>query len=87
MSTEIITIVSGLPRSGTSLLMQMLVSGGMHLFADDDRKADEDNPKGFYEYEGVKNLEADSSWVGAARGNSSKGGIPAYGVSTAGFYL
>jgi hypothetical protein len=44
-----ITIVSGLPRSGTSLMMQMLESGGMEVVTDNIRTADADNPKGYYE--------------------------------------
>lgn len=58
-----ITIVSGLPRSGTSMMMAMLKAGGMDLVVDDLRKADEDNPKGYFELESVKMLEEDSSWL------------------------
>lgn len=47
-------IVSGLERSGTSLLMQILHSGGIPIGFDDSRKADEHNPKGYYELEGGK---------------------------------
>src|ERR1035441_6163152 len=46
-----ITIVSGLPRSGTSLMMQMLESGGLPVLSDGERKADTDNPKGYFEWE------------------------------------
>ncbi len=58
-----IIIVSGLPRSGTSLMMQMLEKGGMALLTDGVRKPDESNPKGYYEYEPVKRLQNDSSWL------------------------
>jgi len=59
-----IIIVSGLPRSGTSLMMKMLESGGLELLTDNIRKPDEDNPKGYYEYERVKNLyNGDVSWI------------------------
>jgi len=52
-----VVVVSGLPRSGTSLMMQMLESGGVPVFADFERTADEDNPKGYYELEGVKKMK------------------------------
>ncbi len=51
-----ITIVSGLPRSGTSLMMQMLAVGGMPVVSDGERKADPDNPRGYYEWERIKLL-------------------------------
>ncbi len=52
-----VVIVSGLPRSGTSLMMQMLEAGGIPVYADFERTADEDNPKGYYELEAVKQLK------------------------------
>lgn len=67
-----IIIVSGLPRSGTSMIMQMLEAGGLHLLTDNMRKADSDNPKGYYEYEKVKNLRNDSSWLSYAKGKVVK---------------
>jgi len=51
-----ILVVSGLPRSGTSMMMQMLQAGGVEIFTDDLRKPDENNPRGYYEHEAVKNL-------------------------------
>jgi hypothetical protein len=51
-----ITIVSGLPRSGTSLMMQMLAAGGMPVVSDGERQADADNPRGYYEWERIKLL-------------------------------
>jgi hypothetical protein len=51
-----VTVVSGLPRSGTSMLMQMLQAGGMDILTDNQRKEDEDNPHGYLEYEKVKSL-------------------------------
>ena len=53
---SMITIVSGLPRSGTSLMMQMLVAGGMTALSDGERRADIDNPKGYLEWERIKQL-------------------------------
>ncbi|MEX2379840.1 MAG: alkaline phosphatase family protein [Vicingaceae bacterium] len=49
-------VVSGFPRSGTSMMMQMLNAGGMKVFSDHKRKADENNPKGYFEHEGIKSL-------------------------------
>ena len=51
-----ITIVSGLPRSGTSMMMKMLDAGGMEIISDGERKADKDNPRGYYEFEKVKKM-------------------------------
>ena len=72
MDREIITIVSGLPRSGTSLMMGMLEAGGMQVLTDSIRTADEDNPRGYYEYEGVKQIEHDQSWLEDAKGKVVK---------------
>ena len=69
---EVITIVSGLPRSGTSMLMQMLAAGGIAPFSDSRREADEDNPKGYYEHEKVTALGRDNSWLGEAKGQCLK---------------
>lgn len=55
-----IIAVSGLPRSGTSMMMQMLVAGGMDAFTDKKRKPDESNPKGYFEHEAIKKLNRDS---------------------------
>ncbi len=68
----VITVVSGLPRSGTSMMMRMLEAGGLPALADGRRAADQDNPRGYYEYEAVKRLEADASWVDQARGKALK---------------
>jgi len=67
-----ITVVSGLPRSGTSLIMQMLQKGGMEILTDNARKADESNPKGYFEYEKVKALQRDSSWLQDGDGKAVK---------------
>lgn len=68
-----ITIVSGLPRSGTSLMMQMLVAGGMQALTDNIRSSDMDNPKGYYEFERVKKLrEGDTSWLKEAENKVMK---------------
>jgi Sulfotransferase domain len=69
---DFITIVSGLPRSGTSMMMRMLEAGGMPVIADNDRNADADNPNGYYETEAVKKLKEDSSWVGSMAGKALK---------------
>src|SRR4051812_8393590 len=67
-----ITIVAGLPRSGTSLMMQILAAGGMTLLTDRLRKADEDNPKGYLEFEPVKQTKTSPAWVADARGKAVK---------------
>jgi Sulfotransferase domain len=67
-----ITIVSGLPRSGTSLMMQMLDAGGLAVLSDGERKADTDNPKGYLEWERVKQLPKDPSLIGEAEGKVVK---------------
>lgn len=72
INKEVITIVSGLPRSGTSMLMKMLEAGGMKILTDQIRTADEDNPKGYYEFEKVKELEKDTSWLQNAKGKAVK---------------
>lgn len=58
-----ITIVSGMPRSGTSMMMQMLAAGGLEILTDNVRQNDENNPKGYLEYQKVKNLASDNSWI------------------------
>jgi hypothetical protein len=72
MSDVFITIVSGLPRSGTSLMMQMLQAGGMELLTDGQRVPDEHNPRGYFEYEGVKHSRHDLSWLNHAAGKAVK---------------
>ncbi len=69
-----IVVVSGLPRSGTSMAMKMLEAGGMPLLVDGIRTADEDNPKGYYELERVKDLDKnpDKAWLKEARGKAVK---------------
>jgi len=67
-----ITIVSGLPRSGTSMMMQVLEAGGIPVLTDNIRQKDEDNPKGYYEFEPVKKTKDDSSWVPTAKGKAVK---------------
>ncbi len=69
-----IVVVSGLPRSGTSMAMKMLQAGGLPLVTDGQRQADEDNPKGYFEYDPVMNLarEPDKTWLAGARGKGVK---------------
>ncbi|MBK9016595.1 MAG: tetratricopeptide repeat protein [Saprospiraceae bacterium] len=67
-----IVIVSGLPRSGTSMMMQMLEAGGMAIFTDRERQPDESNLKGYYEHEAVKNLAKNKSWLPQASGKAVK---------------
>ena len=67
-----ITIVSGLPRSGTSLMMQMLAAGGMTILTDSERKADIDNPRGYCEWEPVKLLPKQPELIDEAEGKAVK---------------
>jgi hypothetical protein len=69
---DFITIVSGLPRSGTSLMMQMLAAGGVPPLTDELRPSDESNPRGYFEFEAVKRLRSDQSWLDQARGRAVK---------------
>jgi len=69
---DVITIVSGVPRSGTSMMMQMLKAGGMEIVTDGIRKPDEDNPRGYFELERVKKLNEDNSWIGECQGKVIK---------------
>lgn len=72
MVRDKITIVSGLPRSGTSMMMKMLEVGGMAVLTDNIRTADEDNPQGYYEFERVKQIEHDRTWLPSAQGKAVK---------------
>ncbi|HYG50731.1 MAG TPA: alkaline phosphatase family protein [Flavobacteriales bacterium] len=67
-----VTIVSGLPRSGTSMMMQMLAAGGMEILTDSKREKDNNNPKGYYEYDPVKRMATDTSWIAEANGKALK---------------
>ena len=71
---EPIVVVSGLPRSGTSMMMNMLAAGGLEILSDGERVADIDNPKGYFELERIKDLETetDKSYLRAARGKAVK---------------
>jgi tetratricopeptide (TPR) repeat protein len=70
--SECLIVVTGLPRSGTSMLMQMLAAGNVSVLSDELRAADEDNPRGYLEFEPVKNLLKDSRWLMDARGRAIK---------------
>lgn len=72
MLRDFITIVSGLPRSGTSLMMQMLAAGGMEVLTDGQRAADESNPRGYFELEAVKHTRNERSWLTQAAGKAVK---------------
>jgi hypothetical protein len=69
-----IAVVSGLPRSGTSMAMKMLEAGGMPVLVDGLRKPDVSNPNGYYEFEPVKELDkgGDVQWLADARGRAVK---------------
>jgi hypothetical protein len=68
-----IVIVSGLPRSGTSMMMKMLAAAKLEVFTDNFRVADEDNPQGYFEFERVKQLkDSDFEWLPQAKGKAVK---------------
>jgi tetratricopeptide (TPR) repeat protein len=69
---ESVIVVTGLPRSGTSMLMQMLAAGGMDVVSDGLRETDEDNPRGYLEFEPVKSLPMNSKWLFEVRGRAVK---------------
>ena len=71
-NSDDIVIVSGLPRSGTSMMMQMIEAGGISALTDSVRTADADNPRGYFEFELVKKIQQDSSWLEQARGKVVK---------------
>jgi len=70
--TAVVTVVSGLPRSGTSMMMRMLDKGGLPVIVDNIRTADEDNPRGYYEFEPVKKTKEDASWLESSDGKVVK---------------
>jgi hypothetical protein len=68
-----VIVVSGLPRSGTSMMMRMLDAGGLPILTDGERTPDDDNPKGYFEHERVKDLaQGEDGWIRAARGHAVK---------------
>lgn len=67
-----LVVVSGLPRSGTSMMMQMLEAGGIDIFTDKQRTPDDSNPKGYYEHEAVMHLKKNNKWVEQAKGKGVK---------------
>jgi hypothetical protein len=69
---NVISIVSGLPRSGTSLMMQMLAAGGMSVVTDGERRADADNPRGYFEWERIKLLPKQPDCIAEAEGKAVK---------------
>ena len=71
-TSQFLTIVSGLPRSGTSMMMRMLDQGGLPAIIDGVRTADDDNPAGYYEFEAVKQTKEDPSWLENSEGKVVK---------------
>jgi hypothetical protein len=73
MDPKTVIVVSGLPRSGTSMMMKMLEAGGLQILTDNLREADANNPKGYYEFERVKQLkDGDLAWLSDAAGKVVK---------------
>lgn len=69
---DYVIIVSGLPRSGTSMMMKAIHAGGVESIIDNIRQADEDNPKGYYEFEPVKKTKENAFWLKNATGKVVK---------------
>ncbi len=80
-----ITVVSGLPRSGTSMLIQMLAAGGLEPLNDGRRPADADNQRGYFEDERVKGLSRDATWLAEAEGKALKVVVPLVATLPRGF--
>ena len=73
LGKQSIIIVSGLPRSGTSMMMRMLAEGGLPILTDELRRADDDNPNGYFELEVVRQLkEGNFAWLKEANGKVVK---------------
>jgi hypothetical protein len=72
MDDKPIIVISGIPRSGTSLMAQALAAGGVEILTDGARQADESNPRGYFEHEKAKDIAADSAWLIEARGRAVK---------------
>jgi hypothetical protein len=72
VSPPFVVVVSGLPRSGTSMMMKMMEAGGLGVIADGLRAADIDNPNGYYEFEPAKKIKEDASWLNEATGKAVK---------------
>jgi Flp pilus assembly protein TadD len=70
--SQVVTVVAGLPRAGTSMAMQMLAAAGLPAYTDEHRPPDEDNPRGYFEHEQATKLHQDASWVPQARGKAVK---------------
>lgn len=71
-----IVIVSGLPRSGTSMMMRMLAAGGLDLLVDEQRQPDSHNPYGYFEFAPVRRIAIDHAWLDQARGKAVKVVVP-----------
>lgn len=67
-----VVVVTGLPRAGTSLVMQMVEAAGVPPFTDGTREADPSNPRGYYEHERIKKLPRDTDWLPDADGHAVK---------------
>ena len=70
--SRVVTVVAGLPRSGTSMMMQLLAAAGIQPYTDHARAADPDNPRGYLEHENATRLRQDASWIPEARGKAVK---------------
>ncbi len=84
-SGDDLLVVTGIPRSGTSMVMSLLEAGGVPLFVDGARPPDAGNPRGYFEHSAVMRTRTDASWVPAARGRAVKVVAPLPCALPAGF--
>lgn len=75
-SSPVVTVVSGWPRSGTSMMMQLLKAAGLPIYSDDQRSADDHNSQGYFEHSSVLQIGQDNKWISEARGNAVKVVLP-----------
>lgn len=69
---SVVTIVTGLPRSGTSLMMQILEKSSLEILTDGIRQKDNNNPEGYFELDAVKGIVKDNSFLKSAAGKVVK---------------
>ncbi len=69
---DTVIVVSGLPRTGTSMMMQVLQAGGVRILDDQHREADASNARGYCEDRRVKSLHRDATWLEEAQGKAVK---------------
>lgn len=67
-----ITLITGIPRSGTSLMMQLFKAANVDIATDAIRTEDDNNPKGYYELEAVKGIVKNNAFLKDLDGKTIK---------------